>query len=114
HARAAATDGGEPYRQVPYELQHPQPVAQHNSKSRHHAVDPGEDAVDACLKAGSFQARAEGKANGNETRAAGFYRKGVVGDWIHHFDDAALAAYNSHAAPLMAELGYDAPTAAAA
>ncbi|MEO0965917.1 MAG: sulfotransferase [Planctomycetota bacterium] len=114
HARAAAPDLGERYLEVRYERLHEQPEAQVKAMCGHLGVDPGEDAVDACLKAGSFQARAEGKANGNETRAAGFYRKGVVGDWVHHFDDAALAAYNSHAAPLMAELGYDTPAAAAA
>jgi len=35
-------------------------------------------------------------------------RKGIVGDWRHHVDPAAEAAFNSRAGDLLAELAYGA------
>jgi hypothetical protein len=114
HARAAATDLGDRYLEVRYEALHHDPHAQVARMARHLGVDDTDAAVHASVQAGAFDARANGQANGSETRSAGFYRKGVVGDWVNHFDPAALAAFRQHAEPLMRDLGYDVTHAAAA
>jgi len=114
HARAASADLGDRYLEVRYEDLHQNPELQVSRMVNLLNVDDSADAIDACVRAGAFEARAEGKAAGNETRSANFYRKGVVGDWANHFDHAALAAFNKHAGPLMTELGYDMQHAAAA
>ena len=39
--------------------------------------------------------------------ANSFMRKGVVGDWRNHFNEAAAQAFNQHAGELLIQLGYE-------
>jgi len=70
-------------------------------------VDAGDEAVTACLDAGSFERLSGGRPRG-EADPASHFRKGVVGDWAEHFDRPARAAFEDAGGRAMLErLGYD-------
>ncbi|MFG0331476.1 MAG: sulfotransferase family protein [Phycisphaerales bacterium] len=69
------------------------------------AADASDESVDSCLQAGAFERLSGGRQRGQEDSRSHF-RKGVIGDWRDHFDDAAIAAYMEVAGPLASELGY--------
>ncbi len=58
-----------------------------------------------CVEAASFDKLSGGRARGEENRDSQF-RKGIVGDWQNHFDQAAIDAFNGGAGDLLCELGY--------
>ncbi len=68
-------------------------------------VDPSADVVARCRDAGSFETLSGGRKPGEEDTRS-FLRKGVVGDWRNHLDEATLEAFERIAGPLMTELGY--------
>lgn len=62
-----------------------------------------------------FDAHTGGRRAGTEDTGS-HYRKGVAGDWVHHFDDVHVDAFNELFGDLLVELGYEpdrdrAPTA---
>ena len=66
---------------------------------------PSEADAALCLRACRFETLSGGRRSGEEDRGS-FFRKGTPGDWINHLDDAALSAFRSQSAPLMAQFGY--------
>jgi hypothetical protein len=58
-----------------------------------------------CQEAGSFKKSTKGRSRGKENKAS-FFRKGVVGDWKHEMDDAALNAFMQHSGKMLETLGY--------
>ena len=93
------------YHELRYEQLHADPEATIARLLRFLDVDASPGAVGACLEAGAFERRSQGRPRGTEDRQA-FYRKGIVGDWRNHFDGAATATFKQHAGALLAELGY--------
>ena len=69
-------------------------------------VDAGDDVVSECINAASFERLSGGRKRGQE-KAGAHMRKGVVGDWRNHFDEAAQATFHKQAGDLLKELGYD-------
>ena len=61
--------------------------------------------VEHCVEEGSFSRLSGGRRQGQEDRDSHF-RKGLVGDWSNHFDDAARAAFEAAAGALLEQLGY--------
>jgi len=68
-------------------------------------VDATADAVAACVAAASFEHLTGGRKRGEEETTA-HLRKGTVGEWRQHFDDAGRAAFRRHGAALLRRLGY--------
>lgn len=67
---------------------------------------PADDrTVEICEEAGAFETITGGRKTGEEDSDS-FFRKGVAGDWKHHFDEADLTVFNRYAGDLMKELGY--------
>ncbi len=69
-------------------------------------VDAGDQVVSECIDAGSFERLTGGRKRGEEKPGA-HMRKGVVGDWRNHFDEADQSTFHEHAGTLLKELGYD-------
>ncbi len=69
-------------------------------------VDGGDDVVTECIHAASFERLTGGRKRGQE-QAGAQMRKGVIGDWRNHFDEAAQATFHKQAGDLLKELGYD-------
>lgn len=68
------------------------------------SADP--EVIERCLDAASFERATGGRAPGQED-ASSFYRKGVVGDWRNHLDEAESRACLDATEGLAAALGYD-------
>lgn len=68
-------------------------------------VDAGAEAIEACREAGRFSRQTGGRTRGAEDSQSHF-RKGAIGDWRSHFDEASTAAFTKEAGPLLEELGY--------
>jgi hypothetical protein len=67
-------------------------------------VPAGSPEVEACVEQASSRRLSGGREPGDEQSAPHFH-EGVVGDWVNHFDDEALAAFHDAASSLLAELG---------
>lgn len=67
-------------------------------------VDAGPDVLRACSAAGEFQTLSRGRPRGVEDRKSHF-RRGVVGDWINHFDAETADYCAAKAGALMKRLG---------
>ncbi len=93
------------YREVRYEDLHADPETSMRSLLEFLGADASERPLRRCIDAGAFERLSGGRARG-ETDNNSHFRKGIVGDWLEHFDDAALAGFNAAAGPLMRELGY--------
>jgi hypothetical protein len=53
-----------------------------------------------------FSAKAGGRKAGEED-VTSHYRKGVAGDWIHHFEEKHVAYFKQHYNGLLVKLGYE-------
>ena len=69
-------------------------------------VDAADRMVCECIHAASFERLTDGRRRGQEQTGA-HMRKGIVGDWRNHFDEAAQATFHKQAGDLLKELGYD-------
>lgn len=104
-ARAFGGQHPEQYLELRYEQLHAQPEPEIARMLRFLAVDSSAQAVATCRQAGEFDQLSKGRRRGDEDRQA-FYRKGVVGDWRNHFDNAATGVFMQHGGELLEELGY--------
>jgi len=104
-ARGAAAGMPERYLEMRYESLHADPAGETRGMLRFLQVDASEEVVAACVEAASFEKLAGGRARGQED-ASSFFRKGVVGDWQRHFDEAAIVSFHRKAGELLQELGY--------
>ncbi|MHC5002825.1 MAG: sulfotransferase family protein [Planctomycetota bacterium] len=111
-ARAAAAGLGDRYFEVRYEELQRHPVETVRRMLGFLGVAADELALSRCLAAGSFVRLSGGRRPGEEDPGS-FFRRGVIGDWVEHFDDACCAAFEEAAGDLLRELGYG-PEAAAA
>lgn len=94
------------YHELRYEALHREPVETLAGVCDALGLDSDGATIRGCLDAASFDKLAGGRDQGQEDRGS-FFRKGVVGDWQEHLDDAALQAIKQHAGELMGELGYE-------
>ncbi len=104
-ARTDATTLPGRYLELSYESLHADPESQIRRMLRFLHLDAASEAVSTCLAAGSFENLTQGRVRGQED-ANSFYRKGAVGDWQEHFDEATERAFAQHAGGLLEELGY--------
>lgn len=104
-ARQAGAQQPERYLEVRYEALHTDPDPTIEKLLRFLGVDASAEQVVACREAGAFDRLSGGRDAGQENRNS-FYRKGVIGDWREHFDDAARAAFEQSAGDLASQLGY--------
>lgn len=111
-ARAAGAHIPDQYMELRYEELKADTEGQTRRMLQFLGVDDADHLVRACADAGSFTKMSGGRTAGSEDHSSHF-RKGVVGDWVNHFDDAALAGFEEHAGELLAELGYATSTALA-
>lgn len=68
-------------------------------------VDAAPGYVTGCCEAGAFRRLSGGRESGEED-AESHFRKGSIGDWRNHFDDAAIKAFEKHAGSVLREMGY--------
>jgi hypothetical protein len=108
--RAAAALAGRCL-EVRYEALHADAASETRRLLEFLALDASDESVQACLDAGAFERLTGGRHRGEEQPDSHF-RKGLVGDWVNHFDAESLAAFESIAGPLMDELGYERAVAA--
>ncbi len=108
-ARRAAAGFPDRYLEVRYERFHAQPEQETLRLLRHLGLDDGDNAVAACVAAGSFEKLSGGRRPGEEDPSS-FFRKGAVGDWRRHFDDEARHRFEASAGALLRELGYEPAT----
>ncbi len=69
-------------------------------------VDPSAPMVEMCRESGSFKKLSQGRESGQEDRSS-FFRKGIAGDWKHHFDRQSLDVFLHHSRGLLQKLGYE-------
>lgn len=67
-------------------------------------VSDDPEVLSACVKAVAFE-HLSGRRPGEENDQS-FFRKGVVGDWRNHFDDAATQAFQKRAGEGLRRYGY--------
>jgi hypothetical protein len=99
------------YLEVRYEDLHDSPRDHARRILQFLGVSAADDIVRSCVYRASF--RALSGRNAGDEDASSHFRKGIVGDWANHFDEAALRRFEAVAGPLLQELGY-APAAAVA
>ncbi|MHC4218184.1 MAG: sulfotransferase [Planctomycetota bacterium] len=107
-ARAAAPRLGERYLEVRYEDLHADPATEIRRMLRFLDADGTDEIVRSCVRRASFPA-VSGREAGDEDTSSHF-RKGIVGDWKGHFDEATLSRFETVAGPLLRELGYTGAT----
>ncbi len=105
-ARAFGEAQPDRYLELQYESLHAQPEVEIPRLLHFLEVDVDDAAIAACAQAGSFQALADGRTQGEEDRGS-FFRKGVIGDWKNHFDDSNIATFMQHGGQMLQTLGYD-------
>jgi hypothetical protein len=105
-AREAGSRLGDRYTEVRYEDLHRDEEGEIRRLLRFLGVDAGERSVRQCAEAGRFERWSGGRARGEESGAS-LYRRGVVGDWIHHLPAAVVHESCGQVGELMREFGYD-------
>lgn len=93
------------YHEMRYERLHAAPAETVAGLLAFLGVEDSAASVEACLDAGAFEKLSGGRKQG-DADAGSFFRKGVVGDWREHFDDAAMTAFRQHGGALADALGY--------
>lgn len=63
------------------------------------------DILTQMIEANRFEILA-GRTSGTED-VTSFYRKGIVGDWVNHFDTRAIEIFNQYAGQSLEAVGYD-------
>ena len=104
--RDFGTANPERYFELRYEDLHREPEPTVRGLFEFLGVDAGDAVVTECIRAALFERLAGGRKRGQE-QAGAHMRKGVVGDWRNHFDEAARATFHEHAGDLLTQLGYD-------
>lgn len=69
-------------------------------------VSNTKDVIADCLRLTEFSRLSRGRARGTENRSS-FYRKGIIGDWENHLDQAMVDEIHYHCGSLMKEMGYE-------
>ncbi len=93
------------YMEVRYESMHQDPAAETRRMLAFLGVDASDAAVDACVRAGSFETLSGGRTRGNADGRSHF-RNGRIGDFTRSLPPEAIARFEAVAAPLLTELGY--------
>ncbi|MEM6392561.1 MAG: sulfotransferase [Planctomycetota bacterium] len=104
-ARAGGVTAPDRFHELRYEALHTNAVETLADVLRFLGLDDDEATVKACLESASFGKLSGGRDRGDEDRGS-FYRKGQVGDWQEHFDDACIEAFNACVGEFAASLGY--------
>ncbi len=104
--RDFGTANPERYLELRYEDLHREPEPIVRALFEFLGVDAGDAVVTECIDAASFERLTGGRKRGQE-QAGAQMRKGVIGDWRNHFDEAAQATFHKQAGDLLKELGYD-------
>ena len=68
-------------------------------------LEPEQNLIRQCLESASFKNLSKGRNSGEEDKAS-FYRKGVAGDWVNHFQEADIQCFEKIASRMMRRLGY--------
>jgi LPS sulfotransferase NodH len=116
--RKAAPGLGERLLELRYDDLHADPSRQVQRMLAHLGVDSLPAATARCIDSGRFERLSGGRERGSEDRG-NFYRKGVVGDWVHHLPRDLAQRCCDRVADLMNSYGYnpdcrsDAPAKAA-
>ena len=105
-ARKGGMSSPDNYFEVRYEDLQADPAHQVSRMLAFLKVDTESALVEGCIEAGSFRQLSGGRDRGEEDPGS-FFRKGVVGEWRTHFDQAAQTQFHQHAESLLRELGYE-------
>ncbi len=109
-AVAAGRDAGKNipahYLEVRYEDLHREEAYQIRRCLEFLDVDASAESVEISSKAGSFKERSGGRERGEED-PKGFYRRGIVADWMNHMSPEIAARLCEPVAALMLSCGYD-------
>lgn len=97
---------GDNYAEVRYEDLLSRPEEELGRLLRLLGADASEEAVSACVEAGSFARWSRGRERGQEDSAA-FLRKGVAGDWENVFTEEDKRAFKEAAGDTLVQLGYE-------
>lgn len=108
--RAGAELGPSRYMEVRYEDLHADAARETERMLRFLGVDHAPEAIEACVKGGSFERLTGGRSRG-ERDAKSHFRNGQIGEFLTSLPEDAIARFERAALPLMRELGY--PPAAA-
>jgi hypothetical protein len=104
-ARRAGQAMGNRYMEVRYEAIHADPASETRRMLTFLGVDASDAAVEACVRAGSFEALSGGRARGDADDRSHF-RSGRIGDFARSLTPEAIARFEAAAGPLLTELGY--------
>lgn len=88
-----------------YERMVEDPRAQTERLLKFIGADAEPEAVEACVRAASFERLSGGRQRGDEDRAS-FFRKGEVGDWANWLTPEQAAAFEIRCGTLLDRLGY--------
>ncbi len=105
HAQHVGRQIDDRYLELRYEAMRSDPDAHAKQMFALLGVADDDATVRGCVEQASFEKLSGGRAEGEEDRSSHF-RKGIAGDWVNHFDDHAIARFESHAGDLLDELGY--------
>jgi hypothetical protein len=67
-------------------------------------IDASPEILKSCVDGADFQKLSRGRPRGVEDRRS-HLRRGIVGDWVNHFDADTAAYFIAKAGPLMEQLG---------
>lgn len=90
---------------VHYESLLSEPVAAMEKVVRHYGIDPAKVGVGGIVERFRFE-KTTGRKPGEED-ASQFNRKGVAGDWKHHFSPAQCARFKQIGGEALVALGYE-------
>ncbi len=103
-ARASSKTMADRYKEVRYEDMHNTPEITLAGLFEFLGASQNKKIIKNCIEAASFS-KVSGRSSGDEDQGSHF-RKGIVGDWRNHLDDAAQTIFQKHAGELLKELGY--------
>jgi hypothetical protein len=97
---------GENYTEVRYEDLLERPAEEIGRLLRFLGADDGEETVERCIEATSFERLSKGRKRGEEDSSS-FHRKGVAGDWRGVFTERDKEVFKEAAGELLIQLGYE-------